>query len=114
MIWHALQVREAWSQVDYHAFFTLYDSCPNYGKYLMDHMVPSMRFKGLQRICQAYRPSVDASFVLKELGLDKDGSSFGIQWLRSCGCLLSDDEKSIRTEESTLRESELEQKKSLI
>jgi hypothetical protein len=79
----------------------------------MDRMVPSMRFKALQRICQAYRPSVETGFALKELGFEKN-ATIGKQWLKSCGCVLDDDESIIDTKESIVRESDLEHKQSLI
>jgi SAC3 family protein LENG8/THP3 len=110
---HALKVRAACAQTDYHDFFRLRETCPNHGKYLMDRMVPSMRFKALQRICQAYRPSVETGFALKELGFEKN-ATIGKQWLKSCGCVLDDDESIIDTKESIVRESDLEHKQSLI
>ena len=57
--------------------------------YLMDKIVPSVRQSALQRICKAYRPSVSAEFVLKELGFDiRDGEEVegAKAWMEGCGC----------------------------
>lgn len=88
-IHHALLVRAAVAENDYHKFFQLQDTAPNMGDYLMDKIVPSVRQSALQRICKAYRPSVDAKFVLKELGFDmlnRQEVEGGRAWLESCGC----------------------------
>jgi len=110
---HALSVREAVSETDYHRFFRLLRKCPNEGTHLMDRIVPSMRYKALFRICKAYRPSVEAEFVVDELGLESD-REFGRKWLLSCGCILSEDNSMITTKDSIIHESEMEAKKSLI
>ena len=114
---HALQVREAVADVDYHRFFCLRDNCPNLGAYLMDYIVPTIRHKALLRICKAYRPSVRVEFVLKELGFETEKASdleFGRTWLLSCSCVLMEDGKVINTKESSVTESDMETKKSLI
>jgi len=127
-IQHALRVRVAVTDVDYHAFFRLLRECPNLGRYLMDRIVPSLRYNALLRICKSYRPSVETEFILSELGFlvtskssnDDDGVSsnedleYGIEWLLSCGVLLSDDKEKILTAESAVHESNMEAKKSLI
>lgn len=89
-IQHALLVRAAVADNDYHNFFKLQDTAPNMSDYLMDKIVPSVRRDALQRICRAYRPSVSAQFVLKELGFDvqnKEEAEGGKVWMESCGCV---------------------------
>jgi hypothetical protein len=112
---HALKVRQAVADVDYHAFFRLLVDCPNRGAALMDRIVPSFRYMALQRICTAYRPTVEVDFVLQELGfcVEKEWDS-NCAWLESCGCVLSDDTATWITKDTILRESDLEEKQSLI
>lgn len=83
----------------------------------MKYMVDNVRYWALQRICKAYRPSVPVPHVLRELGFDPDESvqlKEGKQWLTSCGCVLTDDEKTILAKDSVVRESDLASKTSLI
>ena len=103
---HALKVRSAFAEFDYHTFFCLKDSCPNIGYTLMEYMVPQVRNFALNRILKAYRPIVPLSFVLAELQLDCDGS--GAEWLKSVGVVLSEDGKHIRCKESIIRESKVQ------
>lgn len=112
-IMHALSVREAVADTDYHRFFRLLRNCPNLGSHLMDRIVPSIRYKGLVRICKAYRPSVEVEFALGELGFESD-PELGLKWLVSCGCIISDDNLTISTKDSVIHESNMEAKKSLI
>lgn len=89
-IQHALLVRAAVADNDYHNFFQLQDTAPNMSDYLMDKIVPHVRRDALQRMCRAYRPSVSAQFVLKELGFDvqnKEEAEGGKVWMESCGCV---------------------------
>ena len=117
-VMHALQVRVVVADVDYHAFFCLYKTAPNLGKLLMDRIVPSMRSLGLQRVFKAYRPFVETTFVLRELGFDVESDEdlqFGRSWLQSCGCLLSEDGAIWNTKDTPdVHESTLEEKQSLI
>lgn len=125
-IQHALKVREACCNIDlfdYHLFFMLYRTCPNSGKFLMKHMIPTVRYNALQRICKGYRPStLETDFVLTELGFvdykpngSKEPFEVGYEWLISCGCVLSGDRTLLITKDSIdIHESTLEEKKSLI
>ena len=65
-----IEVRATVADNNYHKFFQLQNAAPNLSDYLMDKIVPSVRQGVLQRIYKAYRPSVSADFVLKELGFD--------------------------------------------
>lgn len=122
-IQHALSVRMAVSEFDYHAFFRLRTNSPNLGIFLMDRIAPSMRFNALLRICKAYRPSVEIAFVLKELGFGSAASSssaasegveHGRAWLESCGCVMTEEGSMWSTKDTVLRESDMEEKRSLI
>ena len=87
-------VREAVAENDYHTFFRLHESCPNMGAYLMDYLVPGMRFSILCVICKAYRPSISVKYVLSKLGFDANNTEdfqLGLKWIRSCGGVLSSD-----------------------
>ena len=105
-IYHALLVRAAVSDNNYHQFFQLQDIAPNMGDYLMDKMIPSVRQGALQRICKAYRPSVTVNFVLKELGFDVSDKAEvrgGLAWMKSCGCIF--DGEFLNTKDTVLTES---------
>jgi hypothetical protein len=112
-IHHALLVRGAVAELNYHLFFRLRLSCPNLGAFLMDHIAPTMRFNGLQRICRAYRPAVEVEFVAQELGFGEHIEQCR-SYLQSCSCLLLEDGVCINTKDTVLSESDLEQKDSLI
>ena len=112
---HALLVRAAVADNDYHKFFKLQDIAPNMGDYLMDKIVPSVRQGALQRMCKAYKPSVPAEFVLKELGFDvssREEVEGGKAWMTSCGCKF--DGEMLNTKETVLREGGAQVKNSLI
>lgn len=103
---HALAVRVAVAENDYHSFFSLQDECPNMGSYLMDNMISHIRSIGLQRMVKSYFPSLPIDFCLKELGfyLDEKDLQDGKNWLKKCGCKFDADEKRIMTKESSLNE----------
>lgn len=112
---HALKVRVAVAEFDYHTFFRLQGDCPNLGAYLMDYLIPWVRQNALQRIHKAFRPSVDVTFVLSKLGYDRSDAeemNEGRAWLVSCGCKLSNDGVSFLTKDSVLKESDILDKKS--
>lgn len=106
---HALKVRVAVAEHDYHAFFRLQDVCPNLGAYLMDTLVPQIRAHGLRLMIQTYRPSIAVKFVLKEVGfsVEEGDSDGGKSWLQSCGCKFSTDGTMIITKKSILNENNL-------
>lgn len=83
--------------------------------YLMDKIVPSVRQNALQRVCKAYRPSVSADFILKELGFDvknRKEAEGGRAWMEGCGCHFEGG--MLLTKETVLRESVAAVKNSLI
>mmetsp|Transcript_28914 Transcript_28914/g.44450 ORF Transcript_28914/g.44450 Transcript_28914/m.44450 type:complete len:662 (+) Transcript_28914:100-2085(+) len=107
---HALKVRVAVAEYDYHSFFSLLDICPLMGAYLMDLMVPSVRYWALLRICKAYRPSIPISYVLKELGFKTEEE--GREWLLASGCIFKGEE--LLTKESLVVDCTTKEKNSLI
>jgi hypothetical protein len=107
-ITHALKVRVAVADNDYHAFFRLQDACPNLGAYLMDTMIPQVRAIGLKCMLKAYLPTLPVQFILTELGFSFSGhvdTKEGVAWLKGCGCKFTDDKLMIKTKESVLDES---------
>lgn len=85
--------------------------------FLLDFMVNSIRFSALRALCKAYCPTLDVKFVLAELGFLVDDPSDwneGVQWLKSCGCVLSGDDLLWNVKESKVSESALVSKRSLI
>ncbi|KAJ1820434.1 hypothetical protein LPJ56_003437 [Coemansia sp. RSA 2599] len=67
---HALLVRKAMAQGNYHAFFKLYINAPNMGGYLMDNFVDRERCIALQKMCKAFRPKLELSVITKELAFE--------------------------------------------
>ena len=108
---HALKVRVAVADNDYHAFFRLSNECPNHGVYLMDNMIPQMRSVGLKCMMKAYRPSLSVGFLLTELGFTCGGESDqlakkrGILWLKGCGCVFEPDNNMISAKDTILDEA---------
>eukprot|EP00543_Licmophora_paradoxa_P004474 CAMPEP_0202446760 /NCGR_PEP_ID=MMETSP1360-20130828/5330_1 /ASSEMBLY_ACC=CAM_ASM_000848 /TAXON_ID=515479 /ORGANISM="Licmophora paradoxa, Strain CCMP2313" /LENGTH=699 /DNA_ID=CAMNT_0049063435 /DNA_START=122 /DNA_END=2221 /DNA_ORIENTATION=+ len=112
---HALKVRLAVAEHNYHSFFRLRQQCPTQSMlHLMEFMLPNVRQWALLRICKAYRPSVPVNFVLQELGFSKGDLEDGVKWLESCGIVLSEGRESIKAKESVVHESDLKDKNSLI
>mmetsp|Transcript_26790 Transcript_26790/g.41561 ORF Transcript_26790/g.41561 Transcript_26790/m.41561 type:complete len:672 (-) Transcript_26790:305-2320(-) len=106
---HGTKVREAIADFNYHIFFQLQETAPLMGSYLMDYLVPFVRYGGLQRICKAYRPHVCKKFVLTELGFRESEFEEGERWLLSCGCVLNDDLSFVLTKDCVLHPSTMEQ-----
>lgn len=109
---HALKVRVAVADNDYHAFFRLLNDCPNHGVYLMDNMIPQMRSVGLKCMMKAYRPSLSVGFLLTELGFacgggesDQLAKERGILWLKGCGCIFEQDNNMISAKDTILDEA---------
>jgi len=107
---HALKVRIAVADNDYHAFFRLKNECPNHGVHLMDTMSPQMRSVGLKCMMRAYRPSLPVQFLLLELGFmrsdnNRSGKKRGIAWLKGCGCVFAQDNTVIMAKDTVLDEA---------
>ena len=53
---HALNVQRALSMGNYHLFFSLYNTVPNMGGYIMDHFVERERIRALLVMTKSYVP----------------------------------------------------------
>ena len=53
---HALNVQRALSMGNYHLFFSLYNTVPNMGGYIMDHFVQRERIRALLVMSKSYAP----------------------------------------------------------
>ena len=107
---HALAVREACCSgiLDYCTFFRLWKESSNVGathmKYLMDRIVPSIRYEALLRICKAYRPTVvPIDLIYRSLGIE-DGFESSLSWLQCCGCVFTEDGQ-LNTKDTVIHES---------
>ena len=67
---HALSLREAALQENYHHLFRLYRTTPNLGNCIVDMMLDAWRVKALQRMIKAYKPTIAVDFVSLELSFD--------------------------------------------
>lgn len=112
----ANRIRSAVAEGNYHFFFSSFKSSDggSHAVYLLQRLAPAMRKVALQRILGAYRPTaVPVDFVLNELAY-ADDKARGKKWLQSCGCVFSENGEQILCKESEFRESDLDEKKSLI
>lgn len=104
---HALSVREAVQQGNYHKFFSLSLIAPNMGNFILNPMIDSARFQALQIICKGYKPAVPVKMVTRELGFD-DIMEAG-HYLRSVGCVFENEHDfpntSIDTQKTVLEVS---------
>ncbi|KAJ2080668.1 hypothetical protein H4R24_002905 [Coemansia sp. RSA 988] len=71
---HALSVRAAMAAGNYHRFFKLYLATPNMGGYLIDKFIARERCAALQKMCKAFRPGLNVSFIANELAFDDIGA----------------------------------------
>jgi len=86
---HALDVRTAVANGNYHKFFELYMDPPdNMAIYLMDHFVERERIKALKVMTKAYL-TLSIPFIADELGFDTDEEC--IKLLKSVRCPIKKD-----------------------
>lgn len=113
IIKHALAVRETCCSdiLDYHLFFRLCKvtsdvTAASHMIYLMNRIVPPMRYEVLLRLCKAYRPTaVPIDFIIRAIGFE-DAPESGRSYLQRCGCIFSDDGHSLNTKDTVVvRES---------
>ena len=69
-IQHALAVKRALLQGNYHQVFLLRETAPNMGRCVIDIFLEKLRMFSLLKICKAYMPSVELSWVDQELGFN--------------------------------------------
>lgn len=65
---HALDVNSALQARNYHRLFELYLRAPNVGPYVMDMFMRRERVAALAAMTKAFRPELDADYIVKELG----------------------------------------------
>uniref|UniRef100_A0A7S3YM12 PCI domain-containing protein n=1 Tax=Heterosigma akashiwo TaxID=2829 RepID=A0A7S3YM12_HETAK len=91
---HALRVRQAMAEDDYHLFFQLYEDAPNMSAYIMDLMLDKIRVKALQRVVKAYKPTIATDFIQRILAFDSEDECFelltvvGVKFAKSDGSLI--------------------------
>jgi len=79
---------------NFYLFFKIYRSCSTkYQNYLIEPLVPLVRYDALKIILKAYSPSIDIYFVLKALSIND--IIIGKKWLVNCGCMLNDIQTNI-------------------
>ncbi|XP_010534452.1 PREDICTED: SAC3 family protein A [Tarenaya hassleriana] len=99
---HALSVRAAVTLGNYVTFFRLYKTAPNMNSCLMDLYVEKMRFKAVNCMARAYRPTVPVSYLAQVLGFTENSSEGGdekenggmeecLEWLKAHGASLISD-----------------------
>jgi len=89
---------------NYHLFFKIYRNCFNEDiNYLLEALVPQVRYNALKIIVKAYVPSIDISYILGELGIND--ISMGKKWLMNCGCILNDIKTNILKKGTILSEN---------
>ncbi|KAK9468740.1 SAC3/GANP/Nin1/mts3/eIF-3 p25 family-domain-containing protein [Lipomyces arxii] len=71
---HALKVRTAVEDFDYHALMKLYLTAPNMGGFVMDSFIERERTAAMEIISKAFRPDVPLRFLTDEIGFDSDSS----------------------------------------
>mmetsp|Transcript_9082 Transcript_9082/g.15477 ORF Transcript_9082/g.15477 Transcript_9082/m.15477 type:complete len:199 (+) Transcript_9082:164-760(+) len=71
---HAIKTKRAVITRNYHAFFKLFQECPNMGGYLLDEILDTMRVTALKCIAKAYFPTVPIQFLSKELLFPSEAS----------------------------------------
>jgi len=82
---HALNVQRALSMGNYHLFFSLYNTVPNMGGYIMDHFVERERIRALLVMTKSYI-SVPLVFIVKELAFEN--VSEALDFLSSHDCAI--------------------------
>ena len=78
IIKHALEVRKASQQENYHKLMKLYCDAPAHSSFILDMALDVWRGKALQKIVKAYKPEVNTDFFVSELGFadDEEGRDF--------------------------------------
>ncbi|KAK7208451.1 SAC3/GANP/Nin1/mts3/eIF-3 p25 family-domain-containing protein [Myxozyma melibiosi] len=71
-VMHALAVRTALTDSDYHTLMKLYMNAPNMGGYVMDSFIDRERLLALEIICKAFRPEIGLDYLTVELGFESE------------------------------------------
>ena len=105
-VMHALHVLSAALEGNYHIFFSqLYPSKHGLQNHFLERMAPVFRRRALERMCCAYRPTLEVDFVCESLQIsDRD-------WLGKVGCVVeavlsgrvtAEEDEVIKTKESRI------------
>jgi len=110
---HALALRSAVQQYNYHRMFKLYSEAPNHGGLIIDMVLSIWRGKALQRMMKAYKPQVSTDFIISELVFDteEEGSRFIV---KAGGVFTDKTEKEIDTKLSVIDMSKVVEKDKLL
>jgi len=101
LIAFALKIRAALASDDYHQFFALCANSPLQVS-LLDMLMERMRFRALERVTKAYRPTqLPLSFLQSALGLPDAQAT--ARYIRLCKGKLSPDEHFYITSESEVQ-----------
>lgn len=73
---HALSVRSALANGDYHSFFKLYRQAPLLGNHLIDCFLDRQRVEAMMIICKGYKVAVEAAFVAAELSFNNQSDCY--------------------------------------
>jgi len=82
---HALLVRKAFAMRNYGTYFKLYGVAPNMGQYIMEFVFDKLRFEALVKFTKILRPSIDLTFIKRQLAFETDKDC--ITYLTERGCV---------------------------
>jgi hypothetical protein len=108
---HALLVRKALFENNYHRFFVLYGSTPNHGIYILDMCVDRIRVDALRKILKVYRPTISAEFIQQELAFEDMEQC--LEFCRKCNIAVPEDGE-IDAKNAQVDPTELFQQSSLL
>jgi len=110
---HALALRSASQQQNYHRMFKLYADTPNHGALIIDMVLGVWRGKALQRIVKAYKPEVSLSFLCSELAFDSEDEARAFV-KRSGGVFTDKQETDLDTKTSVIDLTKVVEKDKLL
>jgi len=83
---HALKIRKAIQLENYYRFFKLYHIIPDLGQCILEPMLPTWRFRLLQRLVKACKPTLSVDFMTQCLGFLNIQD--GVDFLQKAGAVL--------------------------
>jgi len=88
------EIVNAITSKNFHLFFKIYKDCPiKYIIFLIEPLVPLLRYNALKIMLRAYVPSIDIFFILHSLSINDKIT--GKKWLVNCGCTLNDVQSNV-------------------
>ncbi|KAJ8103038.1 SAC3/GANP/Nin1/mts3/eIF-3 p25 family-domain-containing protein [Lipomyces tetrasporus] len=100
VIAHALKVREAVTDQDFHSLMRLYLSAPNMGGYIIDSFIDRERHAALEIICKAFRPNVPLRFLTDEIGFESDKACYDFLEKYTLNQFIDESTLRLRTKEA--------------